>query len=58
MLNMEEMITITRKEYDDLKGDAMRVRYLEGTGVDNWQGYEYAYEAWKEDGMDELYGEL
>ena len=53
---MEETITLTLKEYNELFGDSMRLRYLEGAGVDNWEGYEFAYEQWVEDGMKEEYG--
>ena len=41
---MEEMVTITKKEYDSLTKDSDWLGYLEAAGVDNWQGYEYAIE--------------
>lgn len=40
----EELITITKKEYDSLKESQQWLTCLEDAGVDNWQGIEYAYE--------------
>ena len=54
----QKMVTITEKEYNNLLGDSARISYLEGAGVDNWSGYEYAQEEWENDGMEELYGNL
>lgn len=45
----EETITITKKEYESLKEDARWLQYLEGAGVDNWEGYDYARELWREE---------
>lgn len=36
---MEEMITISLKEYEDLKEDSLTLQKLESYGVDNWCGY-------------------
>lgn len=55
---MEETVTLTQKEYKELLGDSMRLSYLNGAGVDNWQGWECAYEQWVEDGMEDEFGEL
>lgn len=41
---MEEMITITQKEYNQLRKDSDWLYYLERAGVDNWDGYDYALE--------------
>lgn len=41
---MEEMITITKKEYDELKHSANKLSALEGAGVDNWEGWDSAME--------------
>jgi hypothetical protein len=46
---MEEMITITKKEYDDLRTSQYWLQCLEEAGVDNWEGISYAYDL-KEDG--------
>ena len=35
-------IELTRKEYLELKDAADKLRLLEGTGVDNWEGYDIA----------------
>ena len=40
----KEMVTITRKEYESLLKDSEVLGALEGAGVDNWQGYDYAME--------------
>lgn len=39
---MEEDITITKKEHDDLLQDQKILRALYGAGVDNWEGYDVA----------------
>jgi len=36
---MEESITITKKEYDQLLADSALLTALENFGVDNWDGY-------------------
>lgn len=40
----EEMISITKKEYDQLVKDSEWLSCLEQAGVDNWEGIEMAYE--------------
>ena len=48
-MNMnDETITITRKEYDELQDDALLLNRLRYAGVDNWQGWDYAIEAYQE----------
>ena len=50
---MEEMITITKAEYDELLDNQRMLQALEGAGVDNWQGYDDAMESYngeEEDG--------
>lgn len=42
-----DMVTIPRKEYDDLLDDSLLLNCLEGAGVDNWQGYDYAMEEYQ-----------
>ena len=39
---MEEMIEITKKEYESLLKDSEWLRALEAAGVDNWEGYDIA----------------
>jgi hypothetical protein len=41
---MEEMVTITKKEYEGLVEDSRKLAALEAAGVDNWQGYDDAME--------------
>ncbi len=42
IFNMDETITISKEEYEELLEDAKFMRALEAAGVDNWEGYEYA----------------
>lgn len=46
---MEETITITKKERDQLVEDQRFLHALQGAGVDNWEGYDYALELLEED---------
>ena len=45
---MEETITISKKEYESLLEDQKLLQCLQGAGVDNWSGYDYAMEMMKE----------
>lgn len=45
---MGETITISKKQYDQLLRDSALLECLEGAGVDNWEGYGYAWEAMEE----------
>ena len=45
----EEMITIKKSVYDQLVERDEWLGYLEGAGVDNWDGYSFAHEAREED---------
>lgn len=40
----QEMVTITKDEYDSLCEDRDWVQALEDAGVDNWSGIDYANE--------------
>lgn len=44
-----EMISIPKKEYDQLIENQKRLRALEAAGVDNWEGYDFAIESFNED---------
>jgi hypothetical protein len=37
-------VTITQEEYEALLEDSRFLRALESAGVDNWEGYSFAYE--------------
>ena len=37
-------VTITQEEYESLLEDSKFLRALEAAGVDNWEGYEFAFE--------------
>lgn len=45
----EQPITITRGEYDELVKRSTVLSYLENWGVDNWDGYELAMDAYHTD---------
>lgn len=40
--NEEPMVQITKVEYNNLVKDQKWLRCLEGAGVDNWDGWDYA----------------
>jgi len=40
----DEMITISKTEYEQLKKDSEFLCALRTAGVDNWDGYDYAME--------------
>ena len=44
-----DTITISVKDYAQLKDREQWLRCLEGAGVDNWEGYDYACELWQKD---------
>lgn len=44
-----EKVTISKKEYDELLDRDFFLSCLEGAGVDNWCGYEEAWQLYKED---------
>lgn len=41
---MNETVTISSEEYKQLVADQKLLHALEGAGVDNWVGYDYAME--------------
>ena len=43
--NKDGTVTISQEDYDELVSDQQFLRALQGAGVDNWDGYEYAVEA-------------
>lgn len=45
----EETITITKKEHESLMRSERKLMYLEGAGVDNWEGFDIAMEQMAED---------
>lgn len=40
----EELITVSKREYDALVEDANTLSCLYAAGVNNWDGYDYAME--------------
>lgn len=56
IMKNEEMITITKKEWDYLiKRDAFLER-LEMAGVDNWEGYSCGFDDEDEETEEDIYG--
>ena len=45
---MDENITISKKEYEKLLKDSEFLEALRQAGVDNWDGYSYAFEILEE----------
>ena len=43
-MKKKEIVTITRKEYEELLDCKEYLECLEAAGVDNWEGYDYAME--------------
>lgn len=51
---MEEKVEISKNEYKNLIDSDLLLKALEAAGVDNWDGYGYAYqEYWKLRGEEE-----
>ena len=50
---VEQMVTISRKEYEKLLKDQNWLECLEAAGVDNWEGISMAYEILGEDEEDD-----
>jgi hypothetical protein len=44
----DEFVTITKKEYEELKDADEMLTALYAAGVDNWEGYDYALENYEE----------
>ncbi len=42
--NGDGTVTLTYDEYDDMQQQLHWLACLEGAGVDNWSGYDYAIE--------------
>jgi hypothetical protein len=45
----EELVTITRANYNQLVDDQYKLECLEAAGVDNWSGYDDAMEMYREE---------
>lgn len=50
----DSIVEITKSEYRSLIRSQLWLGCLEGAGVDNWDGYEYAQEYWDENYKDEF----
>jgi hypothetical protein len=44
----DDTVTMTVAEYDNLYDDSILLNCLRNAGVDNWDGWEYAVEAYEE----------
>jgi ERCC4-related helicase len=47
--NVKELVVITKEEFDALNESSKMLSALEEAGVDNWEGYHYAYDYLEED---------
>lgn len=45
---MSKTVTISEEEYQSLLDDQLWLSCLENSGVDNWDGYDYARELFNE----------
>ena len=43
----EEMVTITKKQFEQMYDDALLLQCLQNAGVDNWDWYGEAYEEYE-----------
>ena len=48
----EDYIAISAEEYQELLANSMKMRALEGSGVDNWEGHDYSLQNFKEELLD------
>lgn len=48
---MSKIVQITKEEYEELLAYRRKLWALEGAGVDNWEGYDYAMESLEQDGF-------
>lgn len=46
-MDTKETVTITKEEYEDLLDAAFELQCLQGAGVDNWEGYDYAMQEYR-----------
>jgi len=47
--NGKDIVVLTQEEYDELVKRSEWLGWLEQAGVDNWDGYSYAFELRDED---------
>lgn len=45
----EDNVVLSKEEYESLLEDSLFLEALQGAGVDNWEGYSYACEIYRED---------
>ena len=45
---IDETVTISKKEYDELLDHQLKLFCLKDAGVDNWDGYELALQLYNE----------
>lgn len=45
---MATTVTISQEEYDEMQKDIAFLECLRDAGVDNWDGYDFAVEAYQE----------
>lgn len=45
----DDMIVISKKEYQELVADSEFLQNLRDAGVDNWDGYHHGWSGWEDD---------
>lgn len=47
----EETVVISKEEYESLLEDSLWLEALNAAGVDNWEGYSYAIEYFRDENV-------
>ena len=50
---IKNSVILSESEYDDLYENSLKLSALEAAGVDNWDGYSYAQDIYKQDILNE-----
>ena len=48
----EDEVVLSKEKYDSLVEDSLFLEALQAAGVDNWEGYSYACEIFREENGD------
>ena len=48
----EDEVVLSKEKYDSLVEDSLFLEALQSAGVDNWEGYSYACEIFREENGD------
>jgi len=57
-INEDGSVTISKEFYESLVEDEFLLLRLQGAGVDNWSGYEYAFDSsWEDKSYSECFAD-